>query len=273
MKIANKALWLIESRLREVLTLEAVAQELKVSPYHLARAFSLTFGISFMRYVRRRRLVTAAASLVETDQRIIEIALDAGYGSQEAFTRAFVAETGMTPQGYRQRGTAPAANLEARLMKSDIKLKLQPPVIEDHPAIRLVGLSKRYNAETSARIPDQWASFNELDLQVPANASAFGVCHNGDTEGNLDYFCGLSVPDFEGIGATNDRLTVPAQRYAKFRHEGHISEMQDFWAAIFNDGLPQSGVEKTEGADLEYYGPEFDPMSGEGGYEVWIAVK
>ena len=128
-----------------------------------------------------------------------------------------------------------------------------------------------------AAFPQQLAvGRKDLDvvfLQVPANASAFGVCHNGDTEGNLDYFCGLSVPDFEGIGATNDRLTVPAQRYAKFRHEGHISEMQDFWAAIFNDGLPQSGVEKTEGADLEYYGPEFDPMSGEGGYEVWIAVK
>lgn len=85
----QKALWFVESHSRDPITLEDVAKACNVSPFHLTRAFAATMGVSLMRYVRGRRLSEAARQLALGAEEILGIALDAGYGSHEAFTRAF----------------------------------------------------------------------------------------------------------------------------------------------------------------------------------------
>lgn len=85
----EKTLWFIESRLAGDISLEAIARSVGVSSHHLARAFGAATGQSLMRYARGRRLSEAAKSLVTGAPDSLLVALGAGYGSHEAFTRAF----------------------------------------------------------------------------------------------------------------------------------------------------------------------------------------
>src|SRR5690606_28886374 len=98
MNPVGKALWYIERHFAEDLSLEEVANFADVSRYHLTRAFGVATGHSIMRYVRGRRLTEAARSLASGAPDILAVALEAGYGSHEAFTRAFHDQFGRTPE-------------------------------------------------------------------------------------------------------------------------------------------------------------------------------
>jgi len=103
MSLTDKAIWVIERNLSRPLTLSELADACGVSRFHLAHAFGEAVGLSVMQYVRSRRLTEAARSLALGDAPdILNLALDAGYGSHEAFTRAFRAQFGTTPEMVRR---------------------------------------------------------------------------------------------------------------------------------------------------------------------------
>src|SRR5215813_658631 len=104
MNPVGKALWFIESHFAGELTLDDVARVSGVSRYHLSRAFGAATGHSLMRYVRGRRLTEAARALSAGAADILSVALDWGYGSHEAFTRAFRDQFGLTPESLRTHG-------------------------------------------------------------------------------------------------------------------------------------------------------------------------
>ena len=272
MKIGDRALWLIENRLTETLTLAGLADELEVTAYHLARAFQATFGQPLMQYVRRRRLALAAQQLRSSRERIIDIAIAAGYGSQEAFARAFRGEFAQSPQSYRSAADG-AANpgQEALTMTDSTALELPAPRRERCGPLRLIGLTQHYAQGDVAGIPAQWQRFVQT-YPLPANAVTYGVCYNNEADGSMDYLCGVVAPSDTRGESNFDGLTVPEQTYAVFHHGGHISDMRAVWQAIWNGALQAAGLEATAGPEFERYGPEFDPVTGAGGYEIWIPV-
>ena len=79
----------IETHLNEKLDLDTVASAVCYSKYHLHRMFTDTVGITLHDYIQRRQLTEAAKLLVFSEKPIIEIALIAGYESQQAFTSIF----------------------------------------------------------------------------------------------------------------------------------------------------------------------------------------
>ena len=81
--------------------LETVAAAVGLSPCQAQRTVTAVLGESPDRHQRRLRLERAAVELMLTDRRILDIALDAGYASHEAFTRAFARHLGRTPRAYR----------------------------------------------------------------------------------------------------------------------------------------------------------------------------
>jgi len=99
-----KALWYIEGNFTREMALDDIANAAGVSRFHLTRAFGEAVAMSVMRYVRARRLSEAARSLALGAPDILTVALDAGYGSHEAFTRAFRDQFGVTPDQVRVDG-------------------------------------------------------------------------------------------------------------------------------------------------------------------------
>ena len=102
--VTKRILWYIEDHLEQELSLEKIAKELSYSKFYIARAFKSETGMTLHKYIQGRRLDESARKLTETDQPIVEIAMEAGYGSQQAFTKAFGHAYSCTPQEYRRIG-------------------------------------------------------------------------------------------------------------------------------------------------------------------------
>src|SRR6201993_914933 len=128
MNPAQRALWYIESHLAEPMTLDEIAAMANVSRFHMVRAFAAATGFPVMRYVRARRLTEAARSLAKGAPDILSLALEADYGSHEAFTRAFRDHFGTTPEAVRAATCLDKLKLqEPIMMDSTPATNLQPP--------------------------------------------------------------------------------------------------------------------------------------------------
>lgn len=270
-----QALWYIESHFDSELSLDEIAGASTVSRYHLARAFPAVTGNAVMRYVRSRRLTEAARRLANGAPDILSVAIDAGYASHEAFTRAFRDLFGKTPEAVRERGHLEDLALVEPLRKDPaMNVALAAPRIAETPLLLIAGLSRRYTPTTMAGIPSQWQQFAPYIGHVPTQmgSEAYGACINTDGEGNMEYLCGVAVSSFDGIPQEFATLRIPPQRYAVFTHEGHIYSIRATWQAVFTTGLPDLGERIADAPDFEKYDDRFDPRTGNGTVEIWIPL-
>src|SRR5229473_7571200 len=150
MNPAQKAIWYIESHLGEALTLDEISGVAGISRFHMVRAFATATGCSVMRYVRARRLTEAARALASGAPDILSLALDADYGSHEAFTRAFRDHFGVTPESVRAGMCLDRLKLqEPILMVSTALDHLEPPRFETGKAVLVAGIGERINHENN----------------------------------------------------------------------------------------------------------------------------
>jgi len=273
---AAKALWYIESHFEQEITLDDVASVAGVSRYHMSRAFSTATGRNIMQYVRGRRLTEAARRLAGGAPDILSVALDAGYGSHEAFTRAFRDQFGLTPESIRAEGTLNNIEpMEPMKMDETLLTNLEPPRFENGRTLLIAGLGEHYSSETSAGIPAQWQRFAPHIGHIPGQVGrvTYGVLCNSDDAGNVEYICGVEVSDFARVPKEWSRIRIPERRYAVFSHRDHISTIRRVWFTIWNKWLPEIGQRVAEGPEFERYGEEFDPSTGNGGFEIWIPIQ
>lgn len=102
--VIKKVVDYIETHIEEDLPLDKIADTLNYSKFYLARIFTEETKCTVYKYIQGRRLTLAAQKLVETEQPIVEIAYEAHYDSQQAFTLAFRQVYGCTPKIYRKNG-------------------------------------------------------------------------------------------------------------------------------------------------------------------------
>ena len=276
MNPAQKALWFIESHLAGELTLDEIAGVGGVSRFHMVRAFVAATGLPVMRYVRARRLSEAARALAGGAPDILNVALDADYGSHEAFTRAFRDHFGVTPEAVRSSACLDNLRLqEPILMNSTLTDNLPAPRFETGKPLLVAGIGERYNHENGAGIPGQWQRFNQSVENIPGRVGqvAYGVCCNGDDAGNFDYISGVEVSDFSDLPREFSRVRIPEAKYAVFTHRDHISTIRRTINTIWNHWLPASGFKIADAPNFERYGDKFDPLTGNGGLEIWVPIR
>jgi AraC family transcriptional regulator len=204
------------------------------------------------------------------------VALDADYGSHEAFTRAFRDHFGVTPEAVRASMRLDQIKLqEPILMDSTLTDNLQPPRFEVSKPLLVAGLGERISQENSAGIPGLWRRFHQSVANIPGRIGkvAYGVCCNGDDAGNFDYIAGVEVSDFSDLPREFSRVRIPEQRYAVFTHRDHISTIRRTVNTIWNHWLPASGLKAADAPNFERYDENFDPLTGDGGLEIWVPVQ
>lgn len=280
MNPAQRALWYIESHLAEPMTLDEIAAISGVSRFHIVRAFAAATGFPVMRYVRARRLTEAARSLAKGAPDILSLALEADYGSHEAFTRAFRDHFGTTPEAVRAATCVSQLELqEPILMNSTMLDHLAPPRFETAKAFLVAGPAERISCDNGAMIPGLWQRFHREIADIPARVGqgqiqvAYGVCCNGDDAGNFDYIAGVEVADFSDLPRRFGRIRIPEQRYTVFTHTEHVASIRRTVNTIWNQWLPASGLRAADAPNFERYDEKFDPATGNGGFEIWIPVR
>jgi AraC family transcriptional regulator len=273
----------MEGRFGGEVSLDELSQAAGISRCHFAHVFARATGQSAMRYMRGRRLSEAARVLANGGHDILSVALDFGYGSHEAFTRAFRDQFGLTPESVRAQRHIDNVNLvEAIKMDDGVITTLAPPRIEERGLLLIAGLGGKYSSDTHQNIPALWQRLQPHLGHVPGQVfpgrggkggRTFGVCYNMDDDCSFDYLAGVEVSGFSGLPAEFERLRIPPQRYAVFTHREHVSTMHDVVTTIWTKWLPESGYVAVDAPNFEYYDEEFDGRTGMGGYQIWIPIK
>jgi len=106
----TRALRRIEQELDAPQPLSDLADAAGLSPYHFLRTFEQLTGVTPHQYVRRMRLRTAATRLAAEPVKVLNVALDCGFGDVSNFNHAFRAEFGMSPRRFRAEHSNSAAS-------------------------------------------------------------------------------------------------------------------------------------------------------------------
>jgi AraC family transcriptional regulator len=152
--------------------------------------------------------------------------------------------------------------------------KFAPPRIERRGAMLIAGVGGHYTSANRHRLHEQWARFGATLAALPGRVGQAEYGVSSMTEDGFDYLTGVEVSDPKKVPEGLRVLKLPAQRYAVFAHEGHVSAIPETCEAIGRDWLPKSGHQAAGPPEIiERYGEDFDPEEGTGGIEVWLPLK
>lgn len=276
MSVTNKALFVIERNLSRDLTLVEIAKSCDVSRFHLAHAFGESTGLSVMEYLRGRRLTEAAYALASGAADILGVALDTGYQSHEAFSRAFKTQFGKTPEEVRKSESIEGLKLVDAIRHLEAKaMKLEEPRIEKLGEQHFVGLPEFVTYGNMHTIAGQWQRFmsgpyNEVENKVPG--IPVGIAAESTEEG-VHYLCAAEVSRFGRIPDGLTKITLAPQTYLVFAHSDHITTLRKTYEAIWNEWLPTHGRTVLEAPSLDKHNDTFDPRTGNGGVTIWIPIR
>ena len=260
----NRLVRLVEEHLTEELDVDGLARTLGTTEYHLRRMFSSLAGMPLSEYVRRRRMTVAAADVVRGEDDLLSIAVRHGYGSTEAFGRAFRAVHGAGPSEVRRDGgplrTQP--QLRFRLtVEGNIPMDTR---IADRPAFRLVGHAARVPLIHQGTNPHIQQHIAALPQEAHPRLKALGdtdpagllaVCDDLDpdrTEGSeLTYLHGVAVTQDTPAPNDLDTIEVPAGTWAVFHTAGpHPQALQEAWAATATEWFPSNPWRLRPGPEI-----------------------
>ena len=268
--LVDKLIWHIEVHLDAPLTLTELSQCCAVNAHHMCRAFQLTTGMSIMAYVRARRLSRAARVLAGGEADILTTALEAGYGSHEAFTRAFTAYLGTLPRTVKQsRDLSNLTLMEPLEMDKSMIVDVGAPTIREKGAMRVMGMGAACVAGDISGIPALWQALNARAHEVGYGGAAYGVSYAMTGTGDFRYLAGIEAAETpDGM----ETVEIPAHRYAVFTHRGHISDLPKTIYTIWNRALPDAGLQPAQAPELEVYDERFNVDTGRGEVEVWVPI-
>jgi AraC family transcriptional regulator len=111
---ARRSLELMRARLSEDISLDDLATEAQLSPFHFARMFKQSLGVPPRVYLTRLRLERASELLEKTDLPVTEIAFEVGYSSNQVLARVFLKHRRMSPSDYRRAVRDPVRTVALR---------------------------------------------------------------------------------------------------------------------------------------------------------------
>lgn len=249
----NRVIEQIEADLSGEIDVAALAGAAGTTEYHLRRMFSSLAGMPLSEYIRRRRMTLAAADLLGTDQ-LLDIAVRWGYGSAEAFTRAFRSVHNASPQHVRRHGGPLRTQPQLRFRLTVEGSTPMDTRITDRPSFRLVGHAARVPLIHEGINPHIQAHIAALPLAEHARLKALGntdpagllqVSADVDpdyTEGSeLTYLHGVAVDHRGDVPADLDIIPVPAGTWAVFTTSGAFPHvLQETWAATATEWFPSN---------------------------------
>lgn len=254
----------IEDNLSEDLNINDISSKAFFSSFYFQRLFQAMSGYSVQEYIRKRRLTEAASKLGNTDNTILNIALDFSYGSQEAFTRAFKNCFGLTPAKYRKENSYDL-EIFSRINFLDFAnqkfelVEINKPEIRLLDSIDIVGYEYKTNLNEGKyfeEIPGFYDDFgkNEYYMRIENKLKPgfpHGITCNYCDNGDFSFIIGEHVEKFQRNLFDLINFEIPASRYAVFKVNGSVDQSQKTWQYIYGTWLPNSSYDRTEGADFE----------------------
>ena len=260
----------IEQQLDGRLTLARVAARAGLSPHHFSRLFTARMGRSVMAHVRGRRLVRGARRLCdEPDLKLIDLAFDCGFDSQEAFTRAFKRLFGVSPGRFRNGFSVEPMEGQYPMTVPTVHAApvIRLPELVTLPSFHVAGPARRFDEATKSDIPQLWSALiGALPFTGQVRSWAtYGVVSSVDPgDGCFQYMAGVGVePDCVPPPGFST-MEIPAATYAVFRITLDGSalhpQVKQAMASVWGELIPAAGLKVAGGPDFELYDGRFDPL-------------
>jgi AraC family transcriptional regulator len=149
----------------------------------------------------------------------------------------------------------------------------QPRIVEGVP-LRIAGFAERFTFATNHGIPALWQRFAPFVGNMPGQvgSTTYGVAADFEEDCSFGYLAGVEISPTADLDEGMAYIDIPAQRYAIFAHQGHISTMRRTAYSIWAQYFPNSALIPTGGPNFERYGVEHDPHTGNGLVEVWVPI-
>lgn len=294
----SQVLQYIEDNLHKDISVEILADISHWSRWQLQRVFNAHTGLSIAQYVRQLRLSQSAMHLISGDQRHLDIAVNAGFGSEVSFSRAFRQHFGCTPRAYRRRGVPSGIHFSLN------NAPMHSIRLEHRPAFTLFGqycdiygiFSTR--PDFKEKVPKLWRRvIRHLDdLEVPCNRLLsvvdvtcfsgtrqrywFGSARAVNPESRVEADTSAVYRDVIEQVECDDvpvqpllTLSVPEQLYAVVTHIGPPVLLAETISWFITHWLNQSPYEAFEGFDIEEHSRTGDHRSGQNRVDYWIPIR
>lgn len=279
----NQAMEHIESQLDQEIDVARLAQTAVTSEYHFRRLFSALAGIPLSEYIRRRRLTVAGAEVLAGERTLLDVAMRYGYGSGEAFARAFRGMHGVGPGEARRTGAAlrsqprmsfrlvveGSSGMRYRIVEKEefrvVGKKARVPLVHAGVNPAIAEFIRGIGPETLQRIT---ALSDQEPDGIIAVSDQLDPSRAEGTE--LDYYHGVvtgaEVP--EGM----DALPVPAGMWAVFESSGPFPQaLQFMWRDVFTQWFPSNPYQSRPGPEILRTRLSQDGAQADA--ELWIPVE
>ena len=287
----------IDRHLDQPLDLEVLAGVAHFSPFHFHRLFAAWMGERLGDYVRRRRLEVAAFRLsAQAGTPVLDIALSVGFGSAEAFTRAFKDRFAYTPAAWRKHQVElhrENSKINQVLSKNDqlqsyasfhngVSANLKQVTSMDVKLIRRATTNiayLRHIGSYGAPVGQFWADTVSpwIVMHNLFGRARYGISHDDPsiTDPALcRYDAAVELPEDADIPGHALQTSIPGGEYAALSFKGKNAEIGAAWTAILRDWLPSSGYQVDARPCFEYYSADacFDPETGIFDCDICIPV-
>lgn len=280
----NTLISTVEQELTGEIDWAGFARRHTTTEYHLRRMFSSLAGMPLSEYVRRRRMTLAAADLTHTGEGLLEIAVKYGYGSAEAFGRAFRAVHGVGPAEVRRSGgpLRTQATLRFRLsVEGNVPMDV---TITEKPQLTLVGhaaevpliyegVNPHIQSHVESITDEQNLRLKEVNDAEPSGilSVTYGLDPDAAEGSMLTYLHGVVLAAGAEVPEGLDSITVDAGPWAVFSSQGpHPEALQRLWAATATDWFPSSPWRLRPGPSLLRY---LSFTGHEASCEIWMPVE
>jgi AraC family transcriptional regulator len=234
--------------------LEALSEVAAFSKYHFHRVFLVYAGISVTRYIQLARLKRASYRLAfESGQRIIDIALEAGFESPEAFSRAFKRTFDQSPSEFRAEPLWPQWHRRFHFQAKQFELKPFGEIPMNVNVIQFettkIGLLEHLGApDTVLTTAAKFIAWRKATGLSPVKTSkTFGIPYNDPNTVEPEKFrwdvCGTIDSDVPANDYGVKTGAIPGGKCAMIRHHGSHSNLDTSIYAFYREWLPNSGEE------------------------------
>lgn len=287
----QKAINYIEDHLMDEINYIDIAKHIYTSSYEFHRMFSFVTGMTVNTYIRNRRLSLAANDLLESNVRVIDVALKYGYETPESFTKAFSRFHGIAPK-YVKENHAKLTLFNPLVIKIYIEggRSMNYRIVQTKKQ-RFISIIKSFNNEiindeNNHDVPDFWQEcinnkiIDELlKLRKEGKKDLYGLCSPAlEGASTFEYGIGVLI-DEDTLEITNEEMErlgfafwdVVEGTYAVFECLGIDAKcISDTWTKFYKEFLPQTGYSALDATDYEVY---FE--NGREGLfcELWIPIK
>lgn len=246
----------IDQHLHEPLTLEQLSAWACLSKFHVHRQFRATFGLSLGDYIKQLRFKRAAQALVFRQQRsVLDIALEAGYDSGEAFARAFKQFCGQSPSQFR---AAPDWETwqQQELQLTQLRQKLMSPPnqngqpdyrveVIDFPRIAIGLLVHRGAPANLGQSLQRFIAWRKANGLSPKLSRTFNLLYDDPASTPpADFRLGLGAAlkgELPGGDELIEAAEIPPGRVARLRISGGDERLEPALLYLYRDWLPTSG--------------------------------